>query len=373
LRRLALAVALVSACVAAGTAAAAPPTVEARAWLVEDAASGDVLAQHDATTRMPIASITKLMTVLVALQHHKLSDVVTVNPLVTTVGQESVDLEAGEQLTVLDLVKAALIQSANDAADALALSVEPSFAQFAVLMNAKARKLGLRDSHFVRPDGLDAPGEYSSARDVTRLARVAMRNPVIRRTVAESTDTIPGGRVLHTWNDLLGVFPGVIGVKTGHTSLAGWSQVAAVENGGLTIYATILGSPSRAQRDADLERLLTYGTDQYRVITAIDAGRTYARVVLPYGKSPLALVARTRQLDVVRVGGPLTERVLAPAVAALPVHRGQQLGRVQIWSGDRLLGSRTLVAARSVSRPGLVSRIGWYATRTVHHVLAFFP
>ncbi len=371
MRRLAL-LCLATSCCAAGPAVAAPPRVEAHAWLVEDATSREVLAQHDAAARVPIASITKLMTVLVALQHHKLDDVVTVDPEVTSVGQESVGLEAGEEISVRDLVKAALIQSANDAADALALSVAPSFSSFARLMNANARALGLRDTNFVRPDGLDAPDEYSSARDVTHLALVAMRNPVVRETVGESTDVISGGRTLHTWNDLLGVFPGVIGVKTGHTGLAGWSQVAAVRERGLTIYATILGSPSRVQRNADLERLLRYGLEQYRVVSAISPMRVYARVRLPYGKRSLALVARTPQLDLVRLGRPLTERVLAPAVAALPVRRGEPLGRVEVWAGDRLLGSRALVAARSVARPGAIGRIGWYATRTLHHVLAFF-
>jgi len=205
---------------------------------------------------------------------------------------------------------------------------------------------------------------------VTRLALAAMRIPVVRTTVAEREDTIESGLVLHTWNDLLGVFPGVIGVKTGHTSLAGWSQVAAVRERGLTVYATILGSPSRSRRDADLERLLRYALDQYRVVPVISVGHVYARLTLPYGKPSLGLVPRTSQLDLVRVGRPLIERVLAPVVASLPVRRGEQLGRVQVWAGDRLLGSRVLVAARTVPRPSAASRIRWYARRTVHHVLA---
>src|SRR5581483_8871006 len=159
---------LVTTCYLAGAAFAAAPRVDAHAWLVADAASGDVLAQHDATVRVPIASITKLMTVLVVLDHLKLGHVVTVDPQVTSAG-ESLGLRPGEELTVRDLVKGALIQSANDAADALALAVAPSFPSFANLMNAKARALGLRDTSFVRPDGLDAPGEYSTARDVMRL------------------------------------------------------------------------------------------------------------------------------------------------------------------------------------------------------------
>ena len=219
-------------------------------------------------------------------------------------------------------------------------------------MNAEARKLGLTDSHFVRPDGLDAPGEYSSARDVVRLALAAMRIPVVRATVARTTATLADGFVVHTWDDLLGVFPGVFGVKTGHTSAARWNQVTAVRGDGTVIYAAILGSPSRARRDADLETLLAYGLAQYRQVVAVSAGRNYARVILPYGRAPLALVATRPLRAVVRVGSPLVERVVAPIAASLPLRRGQVLGRVEIWAGGRLVGERPLVSGTIRGRPG---------------------
>src|SRR5690349_22659323 len=111
------------------------------------------------------------------------------------------------------------------------------------MMNAKARKLGLTDTHFVRPDGLDAPGHVSSARDVTRLARILMRHPIVRQIVRQKSAAIEGGRTIYTRNDLLYSYPGLIGVKTGHTDLAGWSEVAAARRDGVTVYATILGSP----------------------------------------------------------------------------------------------------------------------------------
>jgi serine-type D-Ala-D-Ala carboxypeptidase (penicillin-binding protein 5/6) len=169
------------------------------------------------------------------------------------------------------------------------------------------------------------------------------------------------------------VFPGVFGVKTGHTSAAGWSMVAAAQGGGgTTIYATILGSPSRARRNADLETLLAYGFAQYREVDVISLGRGYAEVVLPYGRPPLHLVARAPFHAVVRVNEPLTERVVAPTAISLPVRQGQVLGRIQIWSRRRLLAQRPLVASRSVARPGVSGRVGWYAGRTVHEVVGLF-
>jgi D-alanyl-D-alanine carboxypeptidase (penicillin-binding protein 5/6) len=349
--------------------AAAAPSVRASAYLVVDARTGDVLASSNAHDRLPIASITKLMTVLLTLEHHKLADVVTVDPRAAAVGESSIELRAGERLTVSDLLKGALIQSANDAADALALSIAPSFPAFASLMNAKAAQLGLRDSHFVRPDGLDAAGEFSSAADVTKLARIVMRTRFVRDTVDDRTTTIAGGRVLHTWDDLLTLFPRTIGVKTGHTNEAGWCQVAAVRGRGVTVYATLLGSPTRAVRNDDLESLLQWGLAQFRVVPVVQDTRVYATVKVGYGRSPLELVAARPLLAVARVGKPLTERVVAARSAALPVQRGARLGTVEVWSGSRLVGARELVASRTIDEPGVTGRLGWYAGRTFHHLV----
>jgi D-alanyl-D-alanine carboxypeptidase (penicillin-binding protein 5/6) len=295
-----------------------------------------------------------------------------VSPRAAAVGESSMHLLAGERVTVHDLIEGALVQSANDAAWALALHVgDGDIGRFIALMNAKARRLDLRDTHFVRPDGLDAPGHYSSAHDMTLLARVAMHEPVVRSIVRQQ-DAVAAGRTLHTWNDLLGSFPGLIGVKTGHTLGAGWSQVAAARGRGLTIYATILGSPSRSQRNADLAELLAWGLSRYRVVSLVRTGRVYARAELPFGRPSLSLVADRPLVRVVRVGRPLTERVVAPTAAALPVTKGTTLGRVEVWQGSKLVGTRALVAARTVEKPGLRSRLRWYAGRTLHNAWGIF-
>jgi D-alanyl-D-alanine carboxypeptidase (penicillin-binding protein 5/6) len=370
-RKLALLL-LLGLIVAAPAYAAPPPDVQARAWIVENAATGEVLASSEAHEELPIASITKLMTVLVTLDHEQLKDEVTVDPRAAEVGESSAGLEPGDRLTVRELIEAALIQSANDAADALALSVAPSFPAFAVLMNDKARELGLHDTHFVRPDGLDAPGQVSSAADVTALARVAMHTRFIRDTVRRTTATISGGRTLHTWDDLLGLFPQTIGVKTGHTSRAGWCQVAAARGRGVVIYATILGSPTRGIRNDDLESLLVWGLAQYRVVPVVQQGRVYATVRVGYGKPALELVAAKPDLAVARVGRPLTETVVASLRVSLPVRRGEVLGHVEVRDGSRVVGRRDLVASRTINKPGAVGRLRWYAGRTVHHLTHLF-
>ena len=368
----ACAVATVALLIAAPARAGAPP-VSATAYLVEDAATGDVLAQHASGARVPIASITKLMTVLVTLEHADLDDVVTVRSDAAAVGESTINLRAGERITVRDLVEAALIQSANDAADALADYVGGgSSVRFVAMMNAKARELGLTRTRFTRPDGLDAPGHVSTARDVTRLARTAMRLAAVRSIVRRRSATIAGGRVLHTWNDLLGLFPGLLGVKTGHTGGAGWCEVGAVRRYGVTLYATVLGSPTRSQRNADLAALLRWGLSRYRPAWIVRPGHVYLRAAVGYGRAAVPIVPLRAVARPVRVDRPLVERVVAPAALSLPVQRGTRVGEVRVFSGRRLVVRMPLVAGRSVSKPGLGGRVGFYVRRTFSHVGGWF-
>jgi serine-type D-Ala-D-Ala carboxypeptidase (penicillin-binding protein 5/6) len=372
---------IVRTCVAAAVAAlvftaAAPagvPPVSARTFLVENPATGEVLAQHGAWARVPIASITKLMTVLVTLDRAHWNDVVRVRSAAAAVGESTVNLRAGERIAVGDLIKAALIQSANDAADTLADHVSHGNVRaFVALMNAKARELGLEGTHFATPDGLDTPGNYSTARDVTTLALEAMRVPRIRAVVRLRTDSIAGGRRLHTWNDLLGVFTGLYGVKTGHTSAAGWCEVAAVRRYGVTLYTTVLGSPTRSLRNDDLASLLRWGISRYRPVWLVEPGRVYLHASVGYGKAAVPIVAERGAARPVRVDKPLVERVAAPSTLDLPVRTGDRVGEVRVYSGHRLVARRALVAGRSVSRPGFAGRLGFYAERTFRHVGHWF-
>ncbi|HWG56954.1 MAG TPA: D-alanyl-D-alanine carboxypeptidase family protein [Gaiellaceae bacterium] len=366
------ALAVVAAAALAAAASAAPPPVQAEAYLVQNAATGEVLAAHDEAERLPIASITKLMTALVALERADLDEIVVVSPEAASVGESTLNLRPRERIPLRDLVRGALVQSANDAANAIAAHVgRGSITRFVALMNTRARQLGLLDTRFVNPNGLDAPGHVSSARDVTKLARVAMRQPFIRETVAVVHGTA-AGRPITTWNDLLSTLPRVIGVKTGHTNGAGWSQVAAVRGPGLTIYATLLGGRTREGRNRDLAALLRWGLAQYRTSWAISERTVYATAATAYGRPRVRLVAAKPALRVVRLGRPLSERVVAPVEVALPVRKGQRLGEVRILDGGRVIASSPLVAAAGVERPGRLQRVGFYARRTLHHLGGLF-
>ena len=365
---LAVALATAFALALAVGGAAAPPLVDAEAYVVQNATTGEVLASLDEREPLPIASITKLMTALVTLERAELDEVVTVSKRAAAIGESSIQLSAGERLTVADLLRAALIQSANDAANALAVHVGGgSVPRFVGLMNARARELGLTDTRFVNPDGLDAPGHVSSARDVTKLARVAMQKPFIRETV-RIVETSVAGRRLVNWNDLLSTFPRLLGVKTGHTNGAGWSEVAAARGPGVTIYATLLGGETRTGRNQDLAGLLSWGLAQYRTVWAIDAERVYATARTAYAQPRVRLVAAKPALRVVRIERPLLERIVAPVEVELPVRAGQPLGEVQVLDRGTVIARSPLVAAAGIERPGRLERVGFYAERTLHHL-----
>jgi D-alanyl-D-alanine carboxypeptidase (penicillin-binding protein 5/6) len=364
---------LVALAAAAHTASGSPtriapaPALPAAAWYLEGP-DGAVLAEHHARERRPMASITKLMTAIVTLEHARLSDVVIVSRRAARVGGETLYLRAGEQMTVAQLLRGMLVRSGNDAAEALALYVgDGSQSRFVALMNTKARELGLTDTTYVNPHGLDAPGHLSSARDTTRLIRYALGIPFIRDALGRASVS-SGGEVFPTTDDLLTSWPPLLGGKTGHTANAGWSEAAAARGRGVTVYGSVLGSTSETDRDEALESLLRYGLDRYRRVAAVVAGRVYATAATSYGRPAVELVARRQVLRTVPDRTALVERVVAPTVVALPVRAGQPLGRIEVYAGDRVLASAPLVAAGSESEPGLFGKAAWYVRRTAHRL-----
>jgi D-alanyl-D-alanine carboxypeptidase (penicillin-binding protein 5/6) len=367
MRRVLIAVVALTAVVTAPVEASPPPGIDAAAWyLVGD--DGAVLARGNASSPRAVASITKLMTAVVALERSELTDLVRVSPGATRIGESTVYLRAGEELTVGELIRATLVPSANDAAQALALHVGRGDAdRFVQLMNAKARELGLSDTRFENAHGLDESGHVSSARDATALVRYALGVPFIRDGLSRSSVTLPGGRTFTTTDDLLVGWAPLVGGKTGHTRDAGWSQAAAAERGGVTVYGTVLGSDTRGTRNDALRELLVFGLNQYGRVQAIDRARTYTTAETGYGQPDVELVASRPSVVTLRRGNALVERVVAPTALALPVAKGQVVGRVEVYDGNLLVASSNLVTARAVADAGFFAKARWYATQTVRN------
>ena len=368
-RRLGLAVAIAAIAVCAPAQAAAVPSVQARAYIVQSSVDGHTLAARDADVPRPMASITKLMTALVALEHLSLDEVVTVPAVAARVGESSLELRAGQRISVRDLLVGTLVPSANDAATTLAVAAAGSERRFVALMNQKARELGLRHTHYQNPHGLDQPGHVSTARDTAVLLRAALRVPEIRRYAGMSHATLSDGRVVESTDNLLGRFAGVVGGKTGHTSLAGWSQVAFARRGDVGVTVAVLGSPSEAQRDTDLASLLRFGLASYRTARVVDPARTYATVPVGWGEPPVRAVAPRAIVRPTSVERPLSERIVVSAVAALPVRAGQRLGTVVVTDGSRVVARSPLVAAASRPAPTLGGRAWWVTRRTAHNLV----
>ncbi len=251
-----------------GTDAVEPPGLTADRWIVYDAQDDVVLASWNANDRAPMASVTKVMTSIVVLENADLSDVVTIPPFVTDLRGSTAGLVAGEEWTVGDLMIAMMVRSGNDAAYTLGWHVGgESTAAFVDLMNAKAAELGLDDTSFANPAGLDAEDHYSSASDLLTLTIAAEEYPDIRRLGRIKTVTMqpdPNGRerVFSNTNRLVGSFPGAVGLKTGDTPWADKVLIGVTERAGRPIYSVVMHSDDHF---ADTREIVEWAYGTYSI------------------------------------------------------------------------------------------------------------
>ncbi len=257
-----------------------PPQVTAKSYILYDDTYGVVLASLEPDTQRAPASTTKIMTALVALEAQGPDRVVTVTADAAAVGESEIGLVAGEQFTLERLIEAMMVKSANDAAVAVAEAVGGTIEGFAARMNRLASDLGLTNSNFANPHGLDDPQQYSSAADLLTLARAAMEWPEFAAIVQETEVRFPPTpdgteRVAEGTNRLLVEYQGAIGVKTGFTNRAGLVLVAAAERNDRRLYAVVMGSEGVGGHFADASALLDYGFDEYGLVSLVTAGRSY--------------------------------------------------------------------------------------------------
>ena len=237
------------------------PELTAEAWILYDAGAGVVIASQDADIERPMASVTKIMTAIVVVENAELDELVRISASAAATGEAEIGLVRGERWSVRDLLAAVMVRSGNDAAVALAEHVGGSVEGFAELMNAKAAELGLEHSQFVNPHGLDTDGHYTSAADLVVMAEVALQDPYLARLARTSRITFkpdPSGvsRVANNTNRLLGIYPGIAGLKTGFTNDAGRVLVSVLERKGQTLIGVVMGSEDHFD---DSRRLLDYG------------------------------------------------------------------------------------------------------------------
>lgn len=256
-----------------------PPPVSALSWIVYDAKADWVIASFDAHARRPPASTTKMMTALVASEHVTMDELVTVSQIAADVGEAEVGLVPGEQVPAGDLFRAMLIRSANDAAMAVAEHVGGSIAGFSSMMNEKAAEMGMTESNFVNPHGLDEPDHYSSAADLLAIEKGLLSNPDLSAIVRSRSFTFPSApdgtvRGGDSTNHLLTRYQGAIGVKTGFTFEAGLVLAGAAERGDRILMTVVMGSEGEGGHFVDAAALLDYGFANARILPVI-GGLTY--------------------------------------------------------------------------------------------------
>lgn len=355
-----LSIAQISPVRAEGNAPLSPPTVSAKSAALLEVESGDVIFQKDAETPLPMASTTKIMTALVALEMADPDTVITVPAAAVGTEGSSVYLIEGERLTLEELLYALMLESANDAAVAIAVGLAGSIEDFAIRMNDKAKALGLTNTHFENPHGLDSEGHRTTALELALIARHALENDVFRRIVSTHKTTIPhagtdGVRLLVNHNKMLRIYDGCIGVKTGFTSNSGRCLVSAAERDGVTVIAVTLSAPSDWD---DHKKLLDYGFSRYVSTPLCKAGEYQLSLPLIGGKDEYVMLANaeglSRTLPVSHP--PIQKTVEMRRFEYAPITQGDTLGRV-VFSCDldrdgapERIGEVALTASYTVER-----------------------
>lgn len=326
---------------------ARPPRVAAASVALVDLGGGRILWSREAGERRPIASLTKIMTVLLALESARLDDVVTVSERATAESGSLLGLIPGERISLEDLLYGLLLQSSNDGAIALAEHVEGSVERFVRRMNRRARQLGLRDTRFFSPHGLDDRG-YSTARDLAALTTEAFTHPAFVRIARTKLRVIPAPegepRRIQSRNAMLWLYEGSLGVKTGFTSAAGFSLVAAAERDGRRFAAVVLGGPEAVFSDA--AAVLDHGFFTWTIRTLVEEGQDLAPLSVDGREVPVETGAPIEGL--VRRGRRAVLQVLPDLALELPVGAGEQVGEVVALVEGEEAGRGPLVAAGDV-------------------------
>ena len=334
------------------------PWVSAAAAVLIEASTGTVLFGRNADQTRDPASITKVMTAIIAIERGDLADVVTVSARAAAVPGSTLGLRAGEQIKLEELIRATMLRSGNDGATAIAEHIGGTVEQFVDMMNARARSMGLTRTRFANPHGLTAPGHYSTARDIARMCAYGLSIPKFAEIVGctravghedrwgSSERRDPGAQHQQAAVEL----SGADGVKTGTTSAAGHCLAASATRDGLQLIAVVLKSGARFR---DAAALLDYGFNNFRRHDIALAGHEVASALVERGVVPsvgLATASTVRAVVRVSEAGRLRTVVDCPARPQAPVRTGQHLGWLRVFVDDEEVEAYPLYATADVGR-----------------------
>lgn len=342
-----------------GEIAAPELDLQCRAAVLACTDTGDILYSKEADTQCAIASITKVMTLLLTFEaidsgRVKLTDTVPVSEHAYGMGGSQIWLEPGEIFTLDEMIKAICVSSANDAAVAVAEFIGGSETAFADMMNKKAAELGMKNTHFVNACGLDTPGHYSTAHDVAIMSVELMKHEKIMEYTNIWQDTLRGGETIITnTNKMLKSYNGITGLKTGTTGQAGVCISATATRNGLSLVAVVLGSPSSKDRFESAAAMLDYGFSAYEIVdfpvpsdlpqTVSVQGGASAEAEL-YCNLPKKLLVQSGK------GADLSAEATVENRFAAPLAQGQILGKVVLRQGEEIIGEYPVMCAETVAK-----------------------
>ena len=349
-----------------------PPAINAKAWVVLDAASGNVLAGENQDMPLEPASITKVMTSYVIAAEMaggkvKDTDQVMMSENAWRQGGAGTDgsysgFEVNKTAPLLQMEKGMVVQSGNDAAIALAEHVAGSTDAFASLMNLYAQRIGMKNSHFVNPHGLPAEGHVSSARDLALLGRALIRDYPVAYSYNKIKEFTVGPITQPNRNLLLWRDSTVDGIKTGHTSGAGYCLMASAKRADQRLIAVVMGSTSENQRAVDAQALLNWGFRFYETHTLYEAGKVVARQKLWKGASDEVQLGLAEPLLVTVARGKydrLKPMMDVPKTLVAPIAKGQKIGTVKVMLDGKVIAQRPLVAISAIEQGGFFKRL-WH-------------
>ena len=342
--------------------------VTAPSAILIEQTSGQVLYELNADQRLPIASVTKTMSMLLimeALDSGKISltDTVTTSEYAASMGGSQVFLEVGEQMTVEDMLKAIVIASGNDAAVAMAEFIAGTESAFVEMMNTRAKELGCENTHFINCNGLDETEEhYSTARDVAKISCELLKHPKFTNYSTIWMDTLRDGKFgLSNTNKLIRFYNGANGIKTGSTSIAKYCLSASAKRDGMQLVAVILAAPSTAERFSSATRLLDYGFANYSVVNAAEkigalqaipviGGK--AKTVIPSADPSCSFIVKKGNQDKIEVTTTFQEPIKAP------VAKGQKIGEATLTVGGNKVAVCDIVSTQDIQRTTVGTMFG---------------
>lgn len=341
------------------------PSLSASSAILIEPSSGQIIYARNPYARHEIASTTKMMTALLLLERRSLRHRIRVVSYNSGPAESTAGLIPGERLTSADMLRALLLASANEAAISIAADVGGSQKGFVRMMNARAKRAGLRRTHFSNPDGLNGRRNYSTARDLASLAVLLRANPFARRTVDRSKAELYSGyhrRTVYNRNTLIGSVKWMNGIKTGHTSSAGYLLVGGASRDGAELVSVVMGEPSEAARNADTVKLMRYGFGRFRSVSAVRKGQRFATLEVEGRGDKVALIA-SRSADVVIASGERPTTILSglPARLTGPLAKGARVGDVIVLRRGKSAERVALVTASAVAAPSLLGAAGGFA------------